>query len=353
MRVFMLGSAYTGCNYVRVRLPSYENGFLTDTNSLKGERNSNEQIRDGIMSADVVVMHRPEIPEYHRLAVLAKSQGKKLVMDNDDTFLIDDNHPLAEVTPDAETITLKERQESITTFMEHCDLVTTTTETLAKEYRKTNPNVVILPNCVDPDDWDEPLRNEGDKVRIGFVNSVAYEYDYEHIKDFIQSLGDRDDVEVILFGLGDKEHRKKNPKITKMFENEYKFWDGVVSEHISWVHISDYPQMLNELRLDMILIPRKDNYFNRCKSNLKFLEASMCEIPVVAQSLSDGPYEEITPDMGILIKNNKDWSEAVESLIQNKEKRREMGRKAREYVIKNYNIKDKAHLWEEAYNNLF
>jgi len=47
-------------------------------------------------------------------------------------------------------------------------------------------------------------------------------------------------------------------------------------------------------KLDMIIIPRSDSMFNRCKSNLKFLENSMLEIPSVCQSFStgDSPYEE-------------------------------------------------------------
>jgi glycosyltransferase involved in cell wall biosynthesis len=85
---------------------------------------------------------------------------------------------------------------------------------------------------------------------------------------------------------------------------------------------------------------------------LKFLEAGMLEIPVIAQSFDHGPYEEITDDMGILIKDNSQWREEIEKLISNKELRRSMGKQAREYVIKNYNIADHAHKWADAYNNL-
>lgn len=100
------------------------------------------------------------------------------------------------------------------------------------------------------------------------------------------------------------------------------------------------------------MIPRADNYFNRCKSNVKFLEASMLEIPVVAQSFDDGPYEEITPDMGVLIRDNSKWLEEIDRLIKDKELRRSMGKKAKEYVLKNYNIADHYQEWENAYSKL-
>lgn len=113
------------------------------------------------------------------------------------------------------------------------------------------------------------------------------EYDYAHVKDVIKELGDREDVELILFGLGDLNHRKNNPNVTKAFRPEYDFWDSVKHTQFPWVKNHLYQKTLNECKLDLMIIPRKDNYFNRCKSNVKFLEAAMLEIPVIAQSFDD------------------------------------------------------------------
>jgi glycosyltransferase involved in cell wall biosynthesis len=352
--VFLINSGYDGCNYVRIYLPCVHNGYKTDKPSRSENRIEMDNIKQELVNADVVVFHRAEEQEYHDLAKILKANGKKIVMDNDDTFLLEDFHPLAQFQPDGTPHdNLKRRSDNIDEFMNLCDMVTTTTKTLAGEYRKQNDNVVILPNYVDPDDWDEPLRNEGKKVRIGLVGSVAMEYDYIHLKYVIRKLSERDDVEIVMFGLGDKEHRKNNPVVTKVFKDEYKFWDSIDKEHFPWVKNHLYPETLNEMRLDMMLIPRKDNYFNRCKSNLKFLEAGMCEIPVIAQSFDDGPYEEITEDTGVLITDNSKWEEEIEKLIQDKELRRAIGKKAKEYVLKNYDINDNAHKWETAYSSLF
>lgn len=352
--VFMVNSGYDGCNYVRIYLPCIHNGYRTDKPIRYEDRLSIGNIKDQLKVADVVVFHRAEEQTYHELARLLKQDGKKIVMDNDDTFKLEDSHPLANFNADGSVQdNLKRRSDNIDEFMRMCDLVTTTTKTLAEEYKKQNPNTVILPNYVDPDDWEEPKRNETNKVRIGLVGSAAMEYDYLHLKDFIKELSERDDVEICMFGLGDKKHRKKNPVVTKVFHDEYEFWDSIKMEHFPWVKNYLYQKTLNEMKLDIMLIPRKDNYFNRCKSNVKFLEAAMCEIPVVAQSFDNGPYEEITPDMGVLIKDNSKWREEVEKLIKDKELRRSMGAKARQYVLKNYDIKDHAHEWDMAYKSLF
>jgi glycosyltransferase involved in cell wall biosynthesis len=353
--VFMIGSGYGGCNKVRINLPAEHNGFRMAQPSLSGDRRPTNEIRDELAAADVVVFHRAEEQTYHDLSKMLKKDGKKIVMDNDDTFVLEDNHPLAQFNADGTVQdNLKRRSDNIDEFMRMCDMVTTTTKTLAEEYKKHNKNVVILPNCIDPDDWDTPLRNDGDKVRIGIFGSAALEYDYLHLKDYIRELSERPDITICMMGLGDKEHRRKNPKVTQVFHEEYAFWDSIKIEHTAWMPVHLMPQALNEMRLDIMLIPRKDNYFNRCKSNLKFLESAMCEVPVVAQSFTDGPYEEIEDWVtGVLIKDNSEWKEKVEKLIKNKELRRQIGKNAREYVIKNYDIADHAYKWDEAYKSLF
>lgn len=353
MRPYLLGSSFAGCNYVRIQMPAWVNGWLTNKKSLRQPTDSEQTVAQEIQASDLVVFHRPEREEFHVLADMCKRDGKKIVMDNDDTFFIEDNHPLAQLSSNGQKLILKERQDSIIEFLKKADLVTCSTETLAKEYRKHNKNVVVLPNCVDPDDWDEPLRNGTNVVRIGIVGSAAIGYDYDHIKDVIIELSERNDVEIVMFGLGDMTHRKNNPLVTKTFTDEYDFWDSIKFDHFPWCDIADYPATLNEARLDIMLIPRRDNYFNRCKSNIKFLEASMAEVPVIAQSFTDGPYEEIPSDCGILIKDNKEWMEQIEFLAVHKDYRREMGRKAREYVLKHYNINKNSYKWQEAYEKLY
>ena len=354
MNVTTINSGYDGCCYLRLYLPTIHNGYWTDKPSMKEDKIDVKNIREQLEASDVVVFHRAEEQEYHQLAKILKADGKKIVMDNDDTFLLEDYHPLAQFTPDGKFQKhLERRQNNINEFIGMCDLVTTSTKTLKGEYDKLNDNVVILPNCVDPDDWDEPLRNEGNKVRIGIVGSVAIEYDYLHIKDLIKELGNRDDVELVLFGLGDLKHRKDNPAVTKVFKDEYAFWDSINVEQFPWVKRWKYNDTLNEARLDMMLIPRRDNYFNRCKSNVKFLEASMVKCPVIAQSFEDGPYQEIEDGVnGFLIKDNNDWKDKVEMLIKDKKLRRKVGENAYKYVLKNYNIENHYKRWDDAYKSL-
>jgi glycosyltransferase involved in cell wall biosynthesis len=144
--------------------------------------------------------------------------------------------------------------------------------------------------------------------------------------------------------------------VENLYKEEFKLLDSIDVEWHPFVDADVYYDKINSLKLDIMIIPRADNYFNRCKSNLKFLEASMFEIPVIAQGFTDGksPYQvnpEDSKHMKIVVDNN-DWIPEIEKMIADKEGRREMGRKAKEYVTENYDIATKAHLWEEAYAKL-
>ena len=105
-----------------------------------------------------------------------------------------------------------------------------------------------------------------------------------------------------------------------------------------------------------MVIPRKDNYFNRCKSNLKFLEASLLRIPVIAQGFEDclSPYQvnkEDSKHMEIVIDNDT-WYDKIVELLLDEHKRVKMSEFAHDYVLKNYNIKDNAPKLRAILENL-
>jgi glycosyltransferase involved in cell wall biosynthesis len=338
----------------------WHNGWKGDVDSLTKGRKLPTQVREDLMKTDVAVFHRADTLQHHKTAVLLKKLGKKIVFDNDDTFKTGDDRHTQNIYSDNFEENYNIKNGFIDSFVRNADMVTTTTDFLAEEYKKLNKNVEVLPNYIDVMDWDEPKRNEGEKVRIGIVNSVAYYNDFEVIQSYLKELSERKDITLVLFGLHSKKQQKANPKLSGLLDKEYDFWNGVDIEHAPWVEMSEYMSTLNGLELDIMLIPRKDNYFNRCKSNLKFLEASMCEIPIVASSFHDGlsPYDY---DLGVknkhgclgrLVSTHEDWRREVEALINDKQLRRKLGRNARTYVVDNYNIEDNAYKWEEAYNKL-
>lgn len=358
-RVYYVNSGLQGCYFVRCLLPLMANGWDGDQTSISLDSKLPEDKAISAQKADVVVFHRPEDEGKLKLARLLKKLGKKIVFDNDDTFKDNGGYRFNEYMDEKRFEKgMKSVNETIDLFIKEADLVTCSTDFLLEEYKKLNDNVIVLPNCVDPFYFDEPLKNEDGKVRIGIVGSLAVTADLEKCKPIIEHFKDREDVTIVLYSLPNN----GVDKITReLYSEEYKWLDTLSTyKNIEWQPFTDfevYYDILNQLRLDIAIIPRDDNYFNRCKSNLKFLEMSMLEIPVIAQGFEDGqsPYERDEEDAKhmIIVKDDKNWIPEIESLIKDSERRVTMGKSAREYVISKYDIEKNANKWVEAYKSLY
>jgi len=353
MRVYYVGSGLAGCYLVRCLLPLQANGWDGDQTSIIPHAKTPENKSQAAIQSDVVVFHRPENPDKLQLARHLKTLGKKIVYDNDDTYKDDNSVKLnAYMTEERVKLGMAKIGNLADTFIKEADLVTCSTQFLADEYLKINPNVKVLPNMIDTFYFDEPLRNEGEKIRIGITGSVGLTSDLDVLFPIFKHYEKDPRVQLVFFSL----NKEPSETIRQIYQGEYETLESFKNlEWIPLVNVDKYYETLNELRLDFQIIPRADNYFNRCKSNIKFLESSMLEIPVIAQGFPDGksPYQGEEDSKYMLIANTfEDWIKHIEDLIENKDKRIEMGKKAREYVEENYDINKKAHLWEETYSNL-
>lgn len=359
MRTFFITSGLQGCYFYRCFLPLTENGWDGDITTMVLDRQMKtpENKAYAARMADVVVFHRPDDENKLKLARLLKADGKKIVFDNDDTYKDDGGFKFNKYL-DEERLkkNLGTLNKTLDTFVQEADLVTVSTQFLADEYRKLNPNVVVLPNCIDPFYFDEPKRNEGDKVRIGITGSIGVTSDFQLAYSMMEKTIDRPDIQWVLWSLP----KGTDIKIVKeLYYTELELVEKI-QDKIEWHGFVDhelYYDYLNDLKLDIMVIPRADNYFNRCKSNIKFLEASMFEIPVIAQGFPDGnsPYQ-IDPEDAehmIIANNEEEFIQAIDELVKDKEKRVTMGKKAREYVEQKYNITNHGHKWYDAYASLF
>lgn len=94
------------------------------------------------------------------------------------------------------------------------------------------------------------------------------------------------------------------------------FFDSVKHVDHSWIHTPDYPKMLKEINPDVILFPKLDNSFNRCRSSSRVFEASALNVPIISTKFEDGwkePYSKITRKLKVKI-----WEEAIDELVNDK-----------------------------------
>lgn len=355
MRVYYVNSGNAGCYLVRCLLPLTANGWDGDVTSFHPHTRTPENKSFAAQSSDIVVFHRPDDPRKLELALLLKKMGKKIVLDNDDTYRDDGSIKLNSwFNKERVKRGLEMINKTVDAFTIEADLITVSTEFLADEYRKLHDNVVVIPNCIDPFYFDEPLRNDTDVVRIGITGSIGMSSDLDVLAPIIKHYEKDKRVKIVFFSL--PANRESNPMLANAYEHEYNFLDSVDVEWHPTVNVDLYYEKINSLKLDIMIIPRADNYFNRCKSNLKFLESSMFEIPCIAQGFADGksPYQADPEDAKhmVIVTDNNQWIPEIEKLIADKDLRREMGKKAREYVINKYNIESNAERWVKAYESI-
>lgn len=354
MRVYFNSSSLSGCYLYRCLMPLMANGWDGDHTSIWPDQKTPDRKKDAANASDIVVFHRPDQHAKLDMMRILQEIGKKVVVDNDDTFKDIGGFKFFDYYEERRAML---KLDSINMIFDQAlreaDLVTTTTEVLAKEYRKLNKSVIVLPNNIDPFYFDEPLRNETDIVRIGIVGSILVNADYQVLEPILARYCTNPKVKMVIFSLpADKD----NSLARQLYVDQYALLDRHQVEWQPYVEPQYYYDTLNNLKLDMMIIPRADTYLTRCKSNLKFLEASMFEIPVIAQGFEDGlsPYQVDPKDaehMRIVIDNSK-WFEEIDAMIADKQLRLDMGKKAHAYVVDNYDINKNYHRWEEAYATL-
>ena len=273
MKVYYVNSSgNNGCYNVRCLFPLQENGWNGDRTTFLLKQATPEDKAKASIASDIVVFHRPVKKEVLELARILKREGKKIVMDNDDTLKEDNGFKFNEYMDEARVEKgLKKISLAIDAFAKEADLITCTTEFLKTEYLKINPNVIVLPNCVDPFYFPEPIENDTDIIRIGMTGSVGVTNDIEALKPIIAHYENDKRVRLVLLSVPPK---GQNDIYKELYSQQYAYWSSVNIEWHPFANVDEYYEKLNDLKLDMVIIPRADTYFNRCKSNLKFLENS-------------------------------------------------------------------------------
>jgi len=345
-KIYFIPGDYDGCFYYRTYLPCVYGNMGFPKSRIFSDLDKELMFLEA-MEADIIVMQRPNDIRRYEIAKLLKIKGKKIIFENDDTYLPDKGVPLSMLANDKQREIAKKMNESLYKTIKISDGVIASTEFLADEYRKLNKNVVVLKNCIDPLDSITKKENKTGKFRVGFIGSVSSNDDYTHIKDDIKKLDNRGDITIVVFGV--KQYKTNNVCIG--YKDDHDFWSSLKNvEWQSFVPITDYYNTIANLALDLVIIPRKDSYFNRCKSNLKFLEASLLKIPVLAQGFKDGksPYQS---DKYLTIEYD-DWYNRIVEIKENYHKYAKQAESAYNYVIKNYNINDYAEKWKSTIEKL-
>lgn len=262
--------------------------------------------RTDILDTDVVIFHRAKDEDRLEMVKMLKNRGIIVGYDNDDTWNFCDGHPAFNkglIPLDQHKATLKE-----------VDFITASTDFLTNEYKEFNNNVYTIPNLIDFDKYPSPVKANNKKKRILITGSVLWCKDGINFVNTLKRLSKK--YQLVIFG---NSHRLK----------------GLDAEYHPYINPMYYPQKLKDLNIDLCIIPREENYFNKCKSACKYLEMAASKIPVVAQSFStkDSPYDLVAKEKAPIVLATYDWEEKIEQALEKAED-------GYDWVYKNYNAKD-------------
>lgn len=287
-----------------------------------------------IEEGDIFVLQN--IVDLQGIGLLIEAQrekSKKIVCEMDDWFELNEDNPHKK---DHEVLDARDIMEATVGI---ADMVTTTTKHLANKISQINDNVWVLPNMMDMNRWDLPKCHPHDgRIRIGWAGSATHLNDLKMVKPILDIiLAEFPEIELFLVG---------DPRMKDLFPGHPNV------ESLLGVPFDVWPTRLQGLRLDIGIAPLRDTEFNRCKSNIKFLEYSIAKVPSVVSDVVYGTHGLDSRKIAMVADTLDQWYLGLRNLIVNKSLREEMGSHAYSYVQYEYDLKRNIKLWEKAYASL-
>ncbi len=341
MKICLLTETQSGCYRWRGAIPAK---YL----SRRGHQVQILSNQSHYDAPDVLVLYRAHFPQAVKVVEWCKQNNIRIVFDTDDALDL--------VPP--ENLNYKAVQSRLSLYeflMRSADVVTTTTETLAAYLRKWNPQVTVIPNSIDPEEWT-CLPREAGEPRIGWSGSPTHFADLAVALDAVRDVQKKIPFLFVLQGIctessldelvavlqarwGDAFFEKPLGRSIKHFMAKLA---GIRYEFHPNVPIDQHPAKVCDLRLDAGIAPLLDDAFNRNKSCIKYYEYAMSGAVTLASHVL--PY---SAEVSFTAKNNRDsWKRKLEELVQ--ADRGKLLREQREWVLTHRNIEKNVELWEQT-----
>lgn len=218
--------------------------------------------------------------------------------------------------------------------------ITVSTPRLKEYYSKYHSNVHVLPNLLDAKIWlPFSKKKRKDTITIGYAGTPDHTNDLMLLDKILPIIFKKFGTSVNFHFLGCKTEllsKLPNFKFTPLQPN-----------------YASYATTLINSDIDIGLAPLHDNQFNCCKSNIKWLEYSICGIAGIYSDLAPyNPYVEHRKT-GLLVENNDfdSWIENIALLIDNPKLRISIAAQAKEKVLSNYLCDKKYNIYHETWTN--
>ena len=258
----------------------------------------------------------------------AEVYGIKTIHEFDDEFNVDETHRYY--------MGFQKWKKQLDILNEKSDRIIVSTPELVKRYNKKE-NVELIRNYCIPD-----LSPSEKIVTIGYFGTITHKEDLLLIKDAIITL----------------KNKLRNKGIIIKFEiigvtnNPSNWYTAIKVPHDKTNFTEFIPWLKKTVEWDIGVAPLEDTYFNKAKSELKYIEYTALGVPTVCSDIES--YNAVIKDgiNGFLAKNTEEWVEKLEKLIMNKDLREKIYNNAIKDINTNYNLEDRVKQWDNILMNL-
>jgi glycosyltransferase involved in cell wall biosynthesis len=387
IKILVIPSDRSGCGYFRSVKPhqyiaeNYSDMFDID---IRYELPNDKPLDEFLKQYDIMHIHK-QLDKNCQIITLAQFLGVKVIVDVDDYWDLGNDHPMS--------ITAREKnwKEPIINHVKQADYVTTTTEIFKNTILPLNPNVLVFPNAIDPNEEQFiPKPTYSDKLRFGIICGSSHEKDIDILRGVIRSLPKDvlDQMQIVLCGFDTRgtlstiNSQTKEITTRDIYPQEsvwYRYeqivtdnYSTVSTEHKQFLNMfipqSEFPNKNEAYRrcwtkdisqyathynnIDVLLVPLKENKFNAQKSQLKVIECGFFHKAIIAQNF--GPYQlDLIPMIekggnvnengnALLVdtaKNHKMWAKYITKLVKNRDMVKKLQDNLQNTVIEKYSIK--------------
>jgi 2-polyprenyl-3-methyl-5-hydroxy-6-metoxy-1,4-benzoquinol methylase/glycosyltransferase involved in cell wall biosynthesis len=224
-----------------------------------------------------------------------------------------------------------------------CDLVTVTTPFLKREVEKLGKACVVIPNTVNAAQLEIAsklvviARVASPRVTIGyFSGSNTHERDFAEAAPALRRLmTERPEVDLLVVGILELNDQDWLPFANRIIRKGFQ----------------DYRQMLETVRgCDINIAPlEQGNPFCESKSELKFFEAALVEVPTIASSTEPFRLAIEHGKTGFIASSNETWLQHLLELVVDPELRARIGKAARSSVLTAFGPERLAQITRDAW----
>ncbi|MEO1719621.1 MAG: glycosyltransferase [Pseudomonadota bacterium] len=275
--------------------------------------------------ATAAIFYRvPAGPEYTYYLEECRRLGVKVIYDLDDPIF---SSEIYKANVNLDFLTLAERTHllsgcaSYLMAMRAADHLIGSTPRICDEMRKlTGRPVTLWRNLIDGEARHAANRtisnatvqeSPSDRVQIVYASgSRAHEADFRVIgAPLLAHMEAHENVDLHVIGY------LELPDAFEKFEGR-----------ITSAQFTDFPDYLSELsRCDYGIIPLVDDVFNDCKSAIRYLDAALVKLPVIASATGDFKHVCKHDETALLAHNEADWADALTQLTKSSAERSRLG----------------------------